>query len=116
MNFEEMLDSLCKENPEYKETIEHARLMAEAYDKGFKAGRNGVWIPIKDDLPDFGERVIVTDGAFVGEAYLNGNNKWIRYYCGFFDVDGDMERVLQTKITHWLPMPVTPKKEKDNEY
>lgn len=114
MNFEEMLDSLCKENPEYKEAIERARLMAEAYDKGFKAGRNGVWIPIKDDLPDFGERVIVTDGAFVGEAYMNSNGKWIRY-CGSYLGDGDVEELLETKITHWLPMPVPPKKEKENE-
>ena len=114
MNFEEMLDSLCKENPEYKETIERARLMAEAYDKGFKAGRNGVWISVKDELPDFGERVIVTDGAFVGEAYLNSKGKWIRYN-GTAIGDGDVEQLLGIKITHWLPMPVPPKKEKENE-
>lgn len=104
MNFEEMLNSLCD-----KEMNERARLMAEAYDKGIKAGRNKVWISVKDELPECGKRVIVTDGVFVGEAYLNGNNKWIRYYCGFFD--GDMERILETKMTHWLPMPVPPKKE-----
>ena len=115
MNFEEMLDSLCKENPEYKETIERARLMSEAYDKGFMVGRNGVWIPIKDDLPDFGERVIVTDGAFVGEAHLNSKGKWIRYCGDGMLLDGDLEEILETKITHWLPMPVPPKKEKDNE-
>ena len=110
MNFEEMLDSLCKENPEYKETIERARLMAEAYDKGFKAGRNGVWIPVKDELPDFGERVIVSDGVFSGEAYLNSNGKWIRY-CGSLYGDGDLEELLGIKITHWMPMPIAPKKE-----
>ena len=114
MNFEEMLDSLCKENPEYKETIERARLMAEAYDKGFKAGRNGVWISVKDELPDLGERVIVTDGVFVGEAYLNSKRKWIRYN-GTAIGDGDVEQLLGIEITHWLPMPVPPKKEKDNE-
>lgn len=108
MNFEEMLNSLCKENPEYKETIERARLMAEAYDKGFKAGRNGVWISVKDELPDFGERVIVTDGVFVGEAYLKSNRKWTRYY-------GEDIGELFGNMTHWLPMPVPPKKEKENE-
>lgn len=48
-----MINSLCD-----KEMNERARLMSEAYDKGFKAGRNGVWISVKDELPDFGERVI----------------------------------------------------------
>ena len=99
MNFEEMLDSLCKENPEYKETIERARLISEAYDKGFKAGRNKVWISVKDDLPDFGERIIVTDGVFVGEAWLNKSKKWIRY-------DQDVEWFFKSKITHWMPMPI----------
>lgn len=105
MNFEEMLDSLCKENPEYKETIERARLISEAYDKGFKSGRNKAWISVKDDLPDFGERVIVTDGVFVGEAWLNKSKKWIRYDRH------DVEWFFESKITHWMPMPVAPKKE-----
>lgn len=103
-----MLDSLCKENPEYKETIERARLISEAYDNGFKAGRNKVWISVKDDIPDFGERVIVTDGVFVGEAWLNKSKKWIRY-------DRDVEWFFESKITHWMSMPIPPKKEEDNE-
>lgn len=71
------------------------------------------WLPVKY-TPLKGERVIVTDGTFVGEAYLNSNGKWIRY-CGSLYGDGDIEELLGIKITHWMPMPIAPKKEKENE-
>ena len=71
------------------------------------------WISV-DYKPTRGERVIVTDGVFVGEAYLNNKNEWIRY-CGSLFGDGDLEKLWDMKITHWMPMPVPPKKEKENE-
>ena len=71
------------------------------------------WIPVKYTPPN-GERVIVTDGTFVGEAYLNSNVKWIRY-CGSLYGDGDLEEILGIKITHWMPMPIPPNKEKEND-
>lgn len=37
------------------------------------------WYSVKRALPDPGERVIVTDGVFVGEAYLGKNGTWKRY-------------------------------------
>ena len=37
------------------------------------------WYNAKRALPDPGERVIVTDGVFVGEAYLSKGGIWLRY-------------------------------------
>lgn len=74
-----------------------------------KPVKKTMWISV-DYKPTRGERVIVTDGAFVGEAYLNSNGKWIRYCRSFYEDGG-----WGTKITHWMPMPIAPKKEEDNE-
>ena len=122
MNFEEMMTELYKEHPEFGVQILRAQLLSEGMSYGVEdcmkrlreSGRLIVWISVKDELPDFGERVIVTDGVFVGEAYLNSNGKWIRY-CGSFYEDGDLEELLGIKITHWMPMPIPPKKENNNE-
>ena len=37
------------------------------------------WYNARRALPDPGERVIVTDGVFVGEAYLSKGGIWLRY-------------------------------------
>lgn len=59
------------------------------------------WISVDDALPDAGDRVIATDGDFVGEAYMikrAGNSpNWMRHYgCSW--VGGD--------VIAWAPMPL----------
>lgn len=59
------------------------------------------WISVDDALPDAGDRVIATDGDFVGEAYMvkrAGNSpNWMRHYgCSW--VGGD--------VIAWVPMPL----------
>lgn len=59
------------------------------------------WISVNDALPDAGDRVIATDGDFVGEAYMvkrAGNSpNWMRHYgCSW--VGGD--------VIAWTPMPL----------
>ena len=56
------------------------------------------WINVKDKLPEKGERVIFTNGIFVGEGYLNVNGKWRRYMDVPYNVD-------IFNVTHWMPMP-----------
>ena len=56
------------------------------------------WISVKDKLPEKGERVIFTNGIFVGEGYLNVNGKWRRYMDVPYNVD-------IFNVTHWMPMP-----------
>lgn len=121
MNFDEMLDAVASLGEEERKTIAIAKELSKAYNKGYKDCErdreelnNGLWIPVELLLSERGDRVIVTDGVFVGEAYLNSNGKWIRY-CGSLYGDGDLEELLGIKITHWMPMPVAPKKEGDNE-
>ena len=66
---------------------------------------NGVtvqeWISVKDRLPRCGDRVIVTDGVFVCEAFLSISGKWVRNGIGW----------IESEITHWMPMPNPPKGE-----
>ena len=40
------------------------------------------WYNARRALPDPGERVIVTDGVFVGEAYLSKGGVWLRHGDG----------------------------------
>lgn len=37
------------------------------------------WIPVTERLPKCGERVLATDGGFVGEFYINKCGQWQRY-------------------------------------
>lgn len=57
------------------------------------------WIAIEDHLPRAGERVLATDGTFVGEAYRTSADTWRRF-------DGIAWRDLFGKcVTHWMPLP-----------
>lgn len=60
------------------------------------------WISVKDRLPLCGDRVIVTDGVFVCEAFLSISGKWVRNGIGW----------IASEITHWMPMPEPPEMEK----
>lgn len=55
------------------------------------------WISVKDKLPRCGDRVIMTDGVFVCEAFLSISGKWVRNGIGW----------IASEITHWMPMPST---------
>lgn len=65
---------------------------------------NSNWVSVKDKLPEAGERVIVTEGNFVCEAYMSyqfidhGNVHWKRYNsCS-----------LQFVPTYWMSFPKPP--------
>ena len=57
------------------------------------------WHSVADKLPGLGVRVIATDGAMVGEAFLYGHSmEWYRPYSQ------PWESVWKT-VTHWMPLP-----------
>ena len=62
----------------------------------------GVWISVEDRLPPDGERVLTTDGAFVGEIYINKRGKWQRYNVN------DSALLMALDILWWMPMPKPP--------
>ena len=64
------------------------------------------WVSVEDDVPDPGERVLATDGIFVGEAYRSSANSWFRH-TGFPWRDG----VTGRTVRFWMPLPAPPKKE-----
>ena len=63
------------------------------------------WVSVENAVPDPGERVLATDGTFVGEAYRTSANTWYRH-TGFPWWD-----CLQSIVTLWMPLPTV---DKDN--
>ena len=63
------------------------------------------WVSVEDTVPDPGERVLATDGTFVGEAYRTSANSWYRH-TGF-----PWRDCLQSIVTHWMPLPKSPKED-----
>lgn len=61
------------------------------------------WVSVEDTVPDPGERVLATDGIFVGEAYRSSANSWFRH-TGFPWRDG----VTGRTVRFWMPMPSSP--------
>ena len=64
------------------------------------------WIPVMERLPEQGERVLATDGEFVGEFYVNSRGKWKRYN------DNDYSLMMALDILWWMPLPEPPKEDK----
>ena len=64
------------------------------------------WASVEDAVPDPGERVLATDGIFVGEAYRSSANSWFRH-TGFPWRDG----VTGRTVRFWMPLPASPTKE-----
>ena len=66
------------------------------------------WISVKDAYrrAPAGQRVIATDGVFVGEAYRTSADSWRRYddYRLWHDATG-------RTVTHWMPLPEVPEGE-----
>ena len=65
------------------------------------------WVSVEDAAPDPGERVLATDGIFVGEAYRSSANSWFRH-TGFPWRDGVTGRTAR----FWMSLPAPP--DKDN--
>ena len=64
------------------------------------------WVSVEERLPEPGERVLATDGIFVGEAYRSSANSWFRH-TGFPWRDG----VTGRTVRFWMPLPAPPTKE-----
>lgn len=63
------------------------------------------WIPVTERLPDPGERVLATDGGFVGELYVNSRGQWQRYNVN------DYTALMALDILWWMPLPEPPKED-----
>lgn len=61
------------------------------------------WISVEDRLPGCGERVLATDGSFVGEAYRTSAKSWYRH------TSFPWRDLFHTVVTHWMPLPELPK-------
>lgn len=72
---------------------------------------NGVtiqrWIPVEERLPEQGERVLATDGGFVGEFYINSRGQWQRYNVNNYTL------LMALDILWWIPLPKPPKEEQN---
>lgn len=67
------------------------------------------WISVTERLPEQGERVLATDGGFVGEFYVNSLGQWKRYNVN------DQSLLMALDILWWMPMPQPPKEVPENE-
>lgn len=67
------------------------------------------WISVTERLPEQGERVLATDGEFVGELYVNSRGQWKRYNVN------DQSLLMALDILWWMPMPQPPKEVPENE-
>ena len=61
------------------------------------------WVSVEDTVPDPGDRVLATDGIFVGEAYRTSADSWFRH-TGFPWRDG----VTGGTVKFWMPLPASP--------
>lgn len=95
------------EKYEYGGTAEcNEKLMLEAADaleESLRQQEERRWIPVKERLPDPGERVLATDGGFVGELYVNSRGQWQRYNVN------DYSLMMALDILWWIPLPEPPK-------
>jgi hypothetical protein len=70
----------------------------------------GEWISVKDRLPNDCETVLVyTVEDYIFMFYYCGNNEWIGDY-------GEVTTTEYEDITHWMPLPKTPKGERSCRY
>ena len=61
------------------------------------------WIPVTERLPAEGERVLAAvEGVWVGEAYRDMRDTWMRSYGTPWDASIGMS------VTHWMPLPDAP--------
>ena len=60
------------------------------------------WIPCREALPNTRERVLATDGVFVGEMCINKRGQWERYNVTNY------ETLMSLDILAWMPLPEPP--------
>lgn len=60
------------------------------------------WIPCSKALPNTRERVLATDGVFVGEMCINKRSQWERYNVTNY------ETLMSLDILAWMPLPEPP--------
>lgn len=68
------------------------------------------WISVNDRLPEANERVLATDGEYIGEAYMQANTEFMRDF-GVYAATWIL--IYGTNVTHWMPLPEPPKKEEE---
>lgn len=68
------------------------------------------WIPVMDRLPEPGERVLASDGGFVGEFYINGRGQWQRYNVNSMSLS--MSLLMALDILWWMQLPEPPEEGK----
>lgn len=61
------------------------------------------WTACSERLPEPGERVLATDGGFVGEMYITKRGQWRRYNVN------NHETLMALDILWWMPIPEPPK-------
>lgn len=61
------------------------------------------WIPCRKTLPNTRERVLATDGVFVGEMCINKRGQWQRYNIANYEI------LMSLDILAWMPLPEPPK-------
>lgn len=62
------------------------------------------WISVTERLPAEGERVLAAvEGAWVGEAYRDMRDVWMRSYSTPWDAS------IGVSVTHWMPLPDAPR-------
>ena len=116
----EYIDKVCKEKPPAVAYIDDRAICFDGHPEALlKKIKNfqpwykkptltppNEWVSVEDAVPDPGERVLATDGIFVGEAYRTSANSWFRH-TGFPWRDG----VTGRTVRFWMPLPAPPKKE-----
>lgn len=70
------------------------------------------WINCKDELPNRSshEKYFVTDGEEIAWCYFGCDDDGFEH-DNF--IGGDCYSSMSEKITHWMPMPKIPQKEKE---
>ncbi len=80
-------------------------LVTELLDSGVTVQE---WISVNDRLPENGERVLATDGAFVGEFYISDRGQWKRYNVNRHEL------LMALDILWWMPLPEPPMRKGEN--
>lgn len=63
------------------------------------------WVSVEERQLEPGQRVIATDGDFVGEAYVTESGLWVRFAALLW------ETAFNSPVTHWMPLPAPPEGE-----
>ena len=90
----------------YHQAAQIIDMLISALDGDHTLTQQNEWVSVEDTVPDPGERVLATDGIFVGEAYRTSADSWHRH-TGFPWRDG----VTGRTVKYWMLLPAPPAKE-----